>query len=181
MPRASDMSPAAGNLTHFIWDCSEAKLCWTYIVSHWSRLLVTEGHLLRYKQADLSRQAFKLPTWARADIKRRFPDNADNVGHTWKQMWWIACSVCVTALWIQRNRSVHNQDSMTPEQVIAEVRSILVQQLRAVAIKTQRHGRNRADSCFFQHWYRNCSWIPSHIGRLNWTPSLGAPVHRLGS
>ena len=44
-------------------------------------------------------------------IKQVFPDHADIVGQAWKRIWWIACSVCVTTLWTQRNRNIHKQES----------------------------------------------------------------------
>ena len=91
--------------------------------------------MVLYKQAALSLSASELPPSVREVIKQVFLDHADIVGRAWKRIWWIACSVCVTTLWTQRNPSIHKRESASTEQEVAEVKEGLILQLQAVAMK----------------------------------------------
>ena len=116
------------------------QLCWGVqlvdIHHHMSRGIGRSTVL--YIQAALSRSALKLPLSVLEVIKQMFPDHANIVGQAWKRIWWIACSVCVTTLWPQRSQSIHKRQSTSTEQEVAEVKQVLVRQLRAVAMKEQR-------------------------------------------
>ena len=83
-------------------------------------------------------------------LKQVFPDHADIAGQAWKRIWWIACSVCVTTLWTQRNRNIHKQESASTEQEVAEVKQVLLRQLRAVAMKEQRRDRDVRNGVYLQ-------------------------------
>ena len=138
MQETSRLHRAARRLLHILWDCAGATKAWAYIITQWTRSPVSPAQMILYKQAALSRTAPELPPKVRVDIEQMFPDTADIAGRAWTRIWWIACSVCMTTLWMQRNRSVHKQESASAEQEAAEVKQVLLRQLRAVAIKEQR-------------------------------------------
>ena len=123
---------------------------WAYIITQWTRTEISPAQMVLYKQAALSRSAPELPTSVREIIKQVFPDHADIAGHAWKRIWWIACSVCVTTLWAQRNRNIHKQESASTEQEVAEVKQVLLRQLRAVAMKEQRRDRDVRNGVYLQ-------------------------------
>ena len=75
-------------------------------------------------------------------LKQVFAYHADIVGRAWKRIWWIACSVCVTTLWTQRNQSIHKRESVSTEQEVAEVKQVFFCQLRAVAMTEQCRDRD---------------------------------------
>ena len=96
-------------LLHILWDCVGTSKMWAYIITQWTRTEISPAQMVLYKQAALSRSAPELPPSVREIIKQVFPDHADIAGQAWKRIWWIACSVCVTTLWTQRNRNIHKQ------------------------------------------------------------------------
>ena len=51
---------------------------------------------------------------------------------------------------MQRNRSVHKQESASAEQEAAEVKQVLLRQLRAVAIKEQRQGHDVSSGVYLR-------------------------------
>ena len=123
---------------------------WAYIITQWTRTEISPAQMVLYKQAALSRSAPELPPSVREVIKQVFPDHADIAGQAWKRIWWIACSVCVTTLWTQRNRNIHKQESASTEQEVAEVKQVLFRQLRAVAMKEQRRDRDVRNGVYLQ-------------------------------
>ena len=90
-------------LLHILWNCVDSSKMWTYIITQWARTEVLPAQMVLYKQAALSRSAPGLSPSMCKVTKQVFPDNADIVGRAWNRIWWIACSVCVTTLWTQRN------------------------------------------------------------------------------
>ena len=109
---------------------------------------VSSTQMVLHKQAALSRSAPELPPSMREVIKQVFPDHADIVGRAWKRVRWIACFVCVTTLWTQRIRSIHKWESASTEQEVAEVKQVLLRQLRAAAMKEQRRDRDVSNGVY---------------------------------
>ena len=126
-----------------------------------------------YKQAALSRSAPELPPRVREIMKQVFPDHVDIVGQAWKRIWWIACSVCVTTLWTQRNRSIYTQESASTEQEVAKVKQVLFRQLRAVAMKEQRRDRDVRNGVYLQ---LATELFQDTFG--TWQPILHSPRYR---
>ena len=136
-------------LLHILWDCVDASKMWAYIILQWTRAEVSSAQMVLHKQTALLRSELKLPSSVREVIKQVFPDHADIAGRACKRIWWIACFVCVTTLWIQRNRSIHKRESASTELAVAEVKQVLLRQLRAVAMKEQRENRDVSNGDYF--------------------------------
>ena len=151
---------------------------WTYIITQWTRAKVSPALVVLHKQAALSWSAPELRPSVLEIIKQVFPDHADIVGQAWKRIWWIACSVCVTKLWTQRNRSIHKQESASTEQEVAEVKQVFLRQPRAVAMKEQRRDRDVSNGVYFQ-LATNSSKTPSAPGSQYYTAHVTDRRHLL--
>uniref|UniRef100_A0AAV1UHM7 Secreted protein n=1 Tax=Peronospora matthiolae TaxID=2874970 RepID=A0AAV1UHM7_9STRA len=53
-------------------------------------------------------------------------------------MWWVFCSICITTLWVQRNRVVHEGHSVTLAGCIHECTVLSFRQLHALALRGRR-------------------------------------------
>ncbi|EGZ08287.1 hypothetical protein PHYSODRAFT_527327 [Phytophthora sojae] len=53
-------------------------------------------------------------------------------------MWRILCTICVTSLWIQRNRVVHQGGRVSQESSVREFRQAAGRHLRALAKRERR-------------------------------------------
>ena len=137
-------------LLHILWDCVSASKMWAYIITQWTPTEISPTQMVLYKQAALSRSAPELPPCVREVIKQVFPGHAGIVSRAWIRIWWIACSICKTTLWTQRSRSIHKQESASTEQEVAEVKQVLLRQLRAVAIKKQHRDRDVSNGIYLQ-------------------------------
>ncbi|ETO83070.1 hypothetical protein F444_02847 [Phytophthora nicotianae P1976] len=96
-----------------MWDCPCAQASWQKLISHWTgeqwSLQTTE----RFQEACASRKAPALSRFIKAQLGRDHPDEETQYVKEWKRMWRIMCSICMTSLWIQRNRVVFQQEEIT--------------------------------------------------------------------
>ena len=149
MQEASGLRRQHEGLLHILWDCVDASKMWAYIILQWTRAEVSSAQMVLHKQTALLRSAPELPPSVREVIKQVFPDHDDIAGRACKRIWWIACFVCVTTLWIQRNRSIHKRESASTELAVVEVKQVLLRQLRAVAMTEQRENKDVSNGDYF--------------------------------
>jgi hypothetical protein len=71
-------------------------------------------------------------------IKEYTPDNVKEMETEWKRMWRILASVCITSLWIQRNRVVFHQEEITADRSAQEFWATGLRQLRALSKRERR-------------------------------------------
>eukprot|EP00644_Phytophthora_capsici_P003090 jgi/Phyca11/541570/estExt2_Genewise1Plus.C_PHYCAscaffold_70273 len=125
-------------LEHILWDCPCAQACWQKLVCHWTGEQWTLQQLDHFQRACASRKAPALSKVVKANLGRDHPDEEPQYEKEWKRMWRIMCSICVTSLWIQRNRVVFQQEDVTIDSSAMEFWSTSQQQLRAIAKRERR-------------------------------------------
>ncbi|KAF1772441.1 hypothetical protein JG687_00016130 [Phytophthora cactorum] len=65
-----------------------------------------------------SRNAPLLSSGEKQRLLTHFGDEADAVAKEWTWAWWMMCMICITRLWLQRNRTVHHGEVKTTEDAI---------------------------------------------------------------
>ncbi|POM79428.1 LOW QUALITY PROTEIN: hypothetical protein PHPALM_2908 [Phytophthora palmivora] len=74
----------------------------------------------------------------RAGMRQGFPDDSELILTEWKRIWRILTSVCITCLWMQRNRVVFQKEKITLERSMNEFWTTGMRQIRALAKRLSR-------------------------------------------
>jgi hypothetical protein len=125
-------------LEHIFWDCPSAQTCWLKLISHWTGETWAMPNLSRFQKYCASRTAPPLSTVIKQQLQQRYPDEEEDYWKTWKRTWRILSSICVTSLWIQRNRAVFNEESVSIEESTNEYWTTGIRQLTAIAKRERR-------------------------------------------
>ncbi|ETN10387.1 hypothetical protein PPTG_10525 [Phytophthora nicotianae INRA-310] len=125
-------------LEHIMWDCPCAQACWQKLISHWTGEQWSLQTTKRFQEACASRKAPVLSRVIKAQLGRDHPDEETQYAKEWKRMWRILCSICMTSLWIQRNRVVFQQEEITVDRSVLEFWTTSQQQLRGIAKRERR-------------------------------------------
>ncbi|EEY65150.1 uncharacterized protein PITG_16345 [Phytophthora infestans T30-4] len=84
------------------------------------------------------RQAPPLLAIMKTSIRSSFPDEVPEYTEEWRRMWRITSSICSTNLWMQRNRTIFQQEETTDEVSVKAFWSTAIRQLTAIARREQR-------------------------------------------
>ena len=103
---------------HIFWTCPCAQACWQKLICHWTRERWELGSLQGFLAN--CRQAPGLSTVVREQLNRAYPDEAAAYIAVWQRLWNILCSICIARLWLQRNRVVFQQVTLTIEGSVQE-------------------------------------------------------------
>ena len=68
-----------------------------------------------------------------AQLARYHPDEVTAYTAVWTRIWHIVSSVCITSMWMQRNRVTYQQENVTIVDSVHEFWESDMRQLRAVA------------------------------------------------
>ena len=71
-------------------------------------------------------------------LRREHPDEADAYESIWKRIWFIVSSICITTLWVQRNRVTFQHEVVTINGSVAEFWETSMRQLRAIGKRESR-------------------------------------------
>ncbi|KAE8965141.1 hypothetical protein PR001_g28821, partial [Phytophthora rubi] len=126
-------------LVHVMWGCPCAQACWQKLLSNWTGKHWTGKDIERFITNCASRTAPALAQGIADRFNHEHPDDAQQYVAIWKRIWHILCSVCITTLWIQRNRVVFNQEEVTEESSVQEFWTTGMRQLTALAKRERRN------------------------------------------
>ena len=132
---------------HIFWTCPCTQACWQKLICHWTRERWRLGHLQGFLAYCASRQAPGLSKVVREQRYRAYPDEDAAYADVWRRIWVILCSICISRLWLQRNRVTFQQATMTIEGSVQEFWETGMRQLRAIGKRESR----RADSSINGH------------------------------
>ena len=76
-------------------------------------------------------------------VRVAFGDTVEAYIVQWKRIWWILCSVCISTLWIQRNRVVHEHLQLSLQGSVRKVCANGLRQLRALSARERRKLHSR--------------------------------------
>eukprot|EP00644_Phytophthora_capsici_P003453 jgi/Phyca11/549079/estExt2_Genewise1Plus.C_PHYCAscaffold_310143 len=125
-------------LEHLFWDCPCAQACWRRLIQHWTGEFWADQELECFQPNCANRQAPPLSAFMRASIRSSFFDEEQEYTEEWKRMWRITSSICSTNLWMQRNRTIFQQEKTTEELSVKAFWSTAMRQLKAIARREQR-------------------------------------------
>ncbi|EGZ14570.1 hypothetical protein PHYSODRAFT_505967, partial [Phytophthora sojae] len=126
-------------LAHIFWECPCANTCWEALVTHWTGQRCQQHDLAKFKANCMSRSPPKLSSVMQARLQATFTDEVEAYVIEWNRVWWILSSICITVLWIQRNRVTHQQGQVTQQGSKQEFWKTGLQQLRALARRERWH------------------------------------------
>ncbi|KAE8981596.1 hypothetical protein PR003_g12314 [Phytophthora rubi] len=119
-------------LEHIFWSCPCAQACWQQLLSQWTGEQWTGKDIERFIINCASRTAPALAKGMGDNITQDHPDDKPQYVAIGKRIWYILTSVCVTTLWIQRNRVVFQQEEVTVEGSVQEFWTTGMRQLTAL-------------------------------------------------
>ena len=125
-------------LEHIFWTCPVAQGCWQAVLSAWHGSDVRLNDVSQYAGNCLSRTPPPMSRTLLQRLQRAFGDTVEEYIAQWKRIWWILCSVCISTLWIQRNRAVHEQQRLSLQGSVLEFSSNGLRQLRALSARERR-------------------------------------------
>jgi hypothetical protein len=99
----------------------------------------SEKQLVAVQKNCANRQAPQLSGKTQRRLMEDYPDTEDKLVQQWKRIWHIMRSVCVTVLWMQRNRVIFQHEDITLEQSIQEYWATGIRQVHAL-------GKRNADT-----------------------------------
>ena len=129
-------------MEHIFWTCPCAQACCQKFICHWTGERWDLGHLQGFVQYSASRYPPALSKVVVVRIEREHPDEEHAYATAWARLWLILSSVCITSLWIQRNRVTFQRGSVTIGGSVKEFWQTGLRQLRVVAKREYR----RADT-----------------------------------
>ena len=127
---------------HIFWSCPCAQACWQKLICHWTGERGELGRLHGFLAHCASRHAPEISRVIMNQLIRDHPDEVDAFAAVWVRLWHMLSSICLTSLWIQRNRVTFQQGEVTVGGSVAEFWDTSMRQLRAVAKREYR----RADT-----------------------------------
>jgi hypothetical protein len=136
--KLEECSETKESMEHIFWECPCARACWTKIIQQWTGECWRETDIQHFQRSCASRQAPELSEVVRKRIREDTPDDEKEVTKVWTRMWRILASVCITTLWIQRNRVVFHQEEITAEASAQEFWATGTSQLRALSKRERR-------------------------------------------
>ena len=125
-------------LEHIFWTCPVAQGCWQAVLSAWHGSDVRLNDVSQYAGNCLARTPPPMSRTLLQRLQRAFGDTVEEYIAQWKRIWWILCSVCISTLWIQRNRAVHEQQRLSLQGSVLEFSSNGLRQLRALSARERR-------------------------------------------
>jgi hypothetical protein len=125
-------------LEHILWECPCARACWVKLIQHWTGEQWAEDNIHHFQTSCASRKAPSMSAGMARRIKEHTPDDEKEMVTEWTRMWRILASVCITSLWIQRNRVVFHQEEMTADRSVQEFWATRLRQLRALSKRERR-------------------------------------------
>jgi len=137
---------------HIFWACPTARACWRKLTEHWMEERWTEQQVEQLQRQCASRTAPRLSEHTARRLKTDFPDEDEQVAKQWRRIWHIMSSVCVTSLWIQRNRVIFQHETITIEQSREEFWGTGSRQVQALA----KRERRRPDTLLQGTWLLLC-------------------------
>ena len=93
-------------LDHTFWGCPVAQGCWRALITYWTGCIGSPARVQLYARFCLSRKSPPLTPVISRRLLSAFGHSSGAYVCQWKRMWWILCSICITTLWVQRNRIV---------------------------------------------------------------------------
>jgi len=126
-------------LEHVFWECPTAKACWQKLICHWMEERWSEAQLTEVQRNCANRQAPTLSVKTARRLKADYPDTEDQVTKQWKRLWHVLSSVCITTLWIQRNRVMSQHEEITLAQSVQEFWTTGLRQFQALGKRERRH------------------------------------------
>lgn len=137
-----------GDAQSHLLTCPCAHACCQFLISHWTERSCQVSQLQRFLTSCASRSPPAIAPELSYRLRCVFQDEVAEYEREWKRIWWILSTICVTVLWSQRNRVVHQGSHVTIESSVAAFQATGLRQLRALAKRTM----NSAD-----HDTRNAS------------------------
>jgi hypothetical protein len=120
-------------IEHIFWECPCARACWEQLIVHWTGEQRQQNQLDSFRQKCASRTAPALSATMKTKLWKMNPDELKEYTKKWQRLWRILSSICITTLWMQRNRVVFQQDSITEEGSKNEFWAMAGRQIRAIA------------------------------------------------
>ena len=130
-------------LEHIFWACPCAQSCWQKLICHWTGECWELKQLLDFRFNCASRSAPTLSKVVEDRLRRDHPDEDMEYAKVWRRLWRLLSSICVTTLWIQRNRVVFKREAVTLAESVDEFWQTGMRQLRAVAKREFRRTETR--------------------------------------
>ena len=125
-------------LEHICWTCPCAQACWQKLICHWTGECWELGRLESFLANCANRCAPSISTVVQAQLERCHPDEVTAYTAVWTRIWHILSSVCITRLWMQRNRVTFQQEDVTIAGSVHEFWESGMRQLRAIAKRERR-------------------------------------------
>jgi hypothetical protein len=129
---------AKETMEHVFWECACAQACWAKLIQQWSGESWTQDEMQTWRRNCASRQAPELTERRRTGIKVDAPDEVKEIKQVWHRTWRILVSICITTLWMQRNRVIFHQEEVTAESSVQEFWATGRNQLKAIAMRERR-------------------------------------------
>ena len=120
-------------LEHICWSCPCAQACWQKLICHWTGERWRLGQLQYFLVNSASRHAPELSKVVQEQLARNHPDEVAAYAAVWDRIWLILSSICITSLWIQRNRVTFQEAEVTIAGSVHEFWETSMRQLRAIA------------------------------------------------
>ncbi|OWZ21351.1 LOW QUALITY PROTEIN: RxLR effector protein [Phytophthora megakarya] len=137
--KTTDCDGTLETLGHIFWECPSAQKCWVKLIAQWTGERHDQESTKEYLGACARRKAPGIPNKARKmELNVYEPDEQEAMEHMWKRVWRIACSICITTLWSQRNRVIFEQEEISLDQAMQEFWSSCIRQLQAIAKRERR-------------------------------------------
>ncbi|TDH68626.1 uncharacterized protein CCR75_003562 [Bremia lactucae] len=123
-PTAQLYSSRAGNLTTVAGGCPSVAVtrrywstfcghgCWQAVLTLWFKFDVRLDDVIQYAGYCMARTPPPLSRTLFQRLQQAFGNTVAEYIVQWKRIWWILCSVCISTLWIQRNRVVHERQQL---------------------------------------------------------------------
>jgi len=125
-------------LEHIFWDCPCAQACWQIMISHWTGEQWASSYLDHFQRNCANRKAPKLSRVIKQQIRHDHSDEKDEYEKEWKRIWRIRSSVCQTSLWIQRNKVIFHEETITVEGSMNSYWTTVIRQMKAIGKRERR-------------------------------------------
>ena len=127
---------------HF-WILPLAQACWSKLICYWTREPWKLGRLQCFLINSANRCAPRLSTVVQTQLARYHLDEVLAYTTVRTRIWHILSTVCITNLWLQRNRVPWQQRNVTIADSVHEFWESGMKQLRAVAKREYRYRNTR--------------------------------------